>query len=423
MLKTKKERKKQYFLLLATGLLFTVIIDGFLIRMEYKAYQDKMHLLSVMMSSEDSFQAATELLKGNSKQKGGKGELILQENGYLSGHNIYWKQYRQQMTVTVVISAALYAAYLGAMWLVYHVEKNKRLAVLHELEKVLEEYRNGVYDSVLSGTISGADEKERRIFDTLDSFGGHLDMMSRQIAIEKEEIKSLVTDISHQLKTPVAAIKTCFELLQRDGLAQEERKEFAERCNQQLQGLENLLADLLNISRMETGMIQIKKEDEVVFDTLVEAINRVYLKAEEKEICIEMDAGEKWNSLRVMHDRKWLCEAFINILENAVKYSFPKTNITICMMKRTSFLRIEVQDQGIGIQKREFNDIFKRFYRGRSEYVKHQPGSGIGLYLTREIIIRHGGTITVSSAGPNNRGGSKFVIQLPYKSSNKFMNE
>lgn len=420
MPQNRKAYQSKYFLLLTVGLLFTVITDIFIFRLESQAYQDKIRLLSVMLETEDDFQTAADLLKGSSKEKGAAGKQILENYGYLSGYdNTYWKQCREQMIVTAVVSFILYAAYMSVIWTVYRIEKTRRLAVLTELEKILDDFRNGSYASLQISSMFKADERERRIFDTMDSFGEHLDMMSRQIASDKEEIKSLVTDISHQLKTPVAALKTCFEILQREGLAEEEKKEFSERCNQQLQGLENLLAALLNISRMETGMIEIKKEWEIVFDTLLESINRVYLKAEEKAIRMEMEADAELQQLRIPHDRKWLCEAFINILENAVKYSPLKTKIIIRMMKRTTFLRIEIQDQGIGIQKEEYNEIFKRFYRGRSEYVKKQPGSGVGLYLTREIISRHGGIITVSSAGKNNGGGSKFVIQLPYQYSQR----
>ncbi|HEX3022526.1 MAG TPA: HAMP domain-containing sensor histidine kinase [Lachnospiraceae bacterium] len=240
----------------------------------------------------------------------------------------------------------------------------------------------------------------------------YLRLLNERVRIEKEVTKSLVTDISHQLKTPVAALKTSFEILQQDNLSISEKKEFADRCSLQIQGIENLLEALINISRMETGMIEIKLENQCIFDTVLQGVNRVLQKADEKGIQIEMEAEEELQEMEVPHDRKWLCEAFINILENAVKYSPSETCISIRMMRRVSFMRIEIADQGIGIPISEYNQVFKRFYRGISREVKVQAGSGVGLYLTREIISRHNGTVSVSAG---EKGiGSVFTIQLPY---------
>lgn len=247
----------------------------------------------------------------------------------------------------------------------------------------------------------------------LESLGNTLKILQEQMKVEKEETKSLVTDISHQLKTPVAALKACFEILQQTDLSEEEREEFSMRCNQQLRGLENMLGALINISRMETGMIEIHREDVCIFDTFVEAVNRVYVKSKEKNISIEVETEAEITKLKVFHDKKWLCEAFINVLENGIKYSPSGSRITTRFIMRTTFLRIEIEDQGLGIKREEVSQIFKRFYRGQSDKVKAEEGSGVGLYLTREIISRHGGTITVYSS-KTGENGSVFVFQIPY---------
>ena len=103
----------------------------------------------------------------------------------------------------------------------------------------------------------------------------------------------------------------------------------------------------------------------------------------------------------------------INLLENAIKYSDDNTKIEIRIRKRVSFLRIEMEDEGIGIPKEEYNRIFQRFYRGNSPRVRKESGSGVGLYLTREIITKHNGTIRVSAGKYGS--GTLFIIQLPYE--------
>ena len=112
--------------------------------------------------------------------------------------------------------------------------------------------------------------------------------------------------------------------------------------------------------------------------------------------------------MAISHDPHWTREAIANILENAVKYSGRDTCIQIRMMRRTSFLRIEIEDQGIGIDSRDYSKIFQRFYRGTAPQVKKEDGSGVGLYLTRSILEAQGGSISVSAG----KQGSIFKIHL-----------
>ena len=97
-----------------------------------------------------------------------------------------------------------------------------------------------------------------------------------------------------------------------------------------------------------------------------------------------------------------------------MKYSPGNTKIHIRMMRLTTFLRIEIEDQGIGIPRENYHKIFKRFYRGEEEEVRKAEGSGVGLYLTREILEHHSGSVTVSSQYGKKRQGSTFVVQIPY---------
>jgi signal transduction histidine kinase len=163
---------------------------------------------------------------------------------------------------------------------------------------------------------------------------------------------------------------------------------------------------------METGIMELSKREMPVFDTIVTAVNRIYPHAEEKKIEISLTAEDELKELLVPHDNKWLSEAIINVLENAVKYSPPQTEITLRMLRREAFLRIEIEDKGIGIPSNERNKVFRRFYRGESYIVREQSGSGVGLYLAREILERHQGSIIVTT--PADRTGSLFVLQIPY---------
>ena len=236
---------------------------------------------------------------------------------------------------------------------------------------------------------------------------------------EKEGTKELVADISHQLKTPIAALDTSFSILLQENLSVEERTEFTKRCRNALDGLEILLQSLLQISRLEAGLIQIEKSQQSLSDIILIAVNRVYPKASEKNIELSFDCESSLEKMKIMLDKKWLSEALINVLDNAIKYSPRDSKIDIRLQKRNMILRIEIEDQGIGIPSEEYHKVFQRFFRGTIQQVKEANGSGIGLYLARKIIEEHHGTISVSSNWNRSLGtekkypGSTFLIQLP----------
>lgn len=414
----RKRMKKDYLYVGLVLFVMMIIVDLFLYRMEERNYQEKLSIIVSMINSEDVLSTATSLLKGEITEVSENDKSKLEKYGYNDTFEDKYKKERNQRLLYIVLgSGAVYTLLMALIKILLSVEEQRYKKDLNDIGRVITNLRNGTYDfSMIQGNVDLGTEYSK-IYMELESLGDKLKILYEQMKIEKEETKSLVTDISHQLKTPVAALKACFEILQQNALSEQEREEFSMRCNQQLRGLENMLAALINISRMETGIIEINREEACIFDTFVDAVNRVFVKSNEKNITIEVEAEVEIEQLKIFHDRRWLCEAFINILENAIKYSPPESCITTCFILRTTFLRIEVEDQGIGIPREEVNQVFKRFYRGQSEKVKAQEGSGVGLYLTREIISRHGGTITVYSTKTGGKG-SIFVFQIPYTKPN-----
>ena len=248
--------------------------------------------------------------------------------------------------------------------------------------------------------------------DTFWKLAKKMRLKSEALAEEKDHTKTLVTDISHQLKTPLAALKTCFSIYLEADSAQE-KKEFERRCRFQLEKLENLIASLIHISRLESSLILLRQEPSSLRSILIDAVNAAYEKATSKQISIE---AEDFPDLSLFLDKKWTAEALFNILDNAAKYSSRGTSIQIRVEKLYSFVRIEIEDQGVGIPKTEYNNIFKRFYRGQNETVQNSEGSGVGLYLSRKILEQQGGTVSVKASKTQ---GSVFVVQLPFDSAKK----
>lgn len=186
---------------------------------------------------------------------------------------------------------------------------------------------------------------------------------------------------------------------------EKETAEFLNRMEQQTKKLDFLIQSMVKMSRLETGIIEIRKKDVSVYDTLYRAVSAIVPRAGKKQMKIYVDCEE---DLTVSHDSKWTEEAVFNLLENAVKYTDAGGKIWISAKKEEFFTRISVKDTGKGIAKERQAEIFQRFYR--EPEVHDEEGIGVGLYLAREIISMQEGYIeVVSEAG----AGAEFRIFLP----------
>lgn len=361
-------------------------------------------------------QIAADLMKGNENLEAvDMGMDILKEYGYDTDYkSVFSDRTRESAVRLALFYMVLYLVICGMLFGAQILLKKKREGEFCRLQGILEHFYNGNYDYLSE---EYGENRETLLYNRIESLGQKLQWNEERLQREKEETKALVTDLSHQLKTPVASIKMCFQLLEEENLQPEEQKEFMERLGEQIVHLDGLLAALVNISRMETGMITIQKEDANIFETVVQAVNQVYMKAEEKEIEIALDSSSlEMEKLTLPHDIKWTKEAIVNVLENAIKYSPEHSRIQITMEKQIHFFRIEIRDEGIGIEREEMNRIFQRFYRGKHEVIKRAEGSGVGLYLTRKILEEQGGNITVVFPyGREKTKGSTFAIMLSLK--------
>lgn len=233
-----------------------------------------------------------------------------------------------------------------------------------------------------------------------------LKAQNKQIEDDKNEIKSLISDIAHQLKTPLTNLKMYGEFLQYDNLTEEERRDFQETIMVSLNELSFLVESMIKMSRLESGVIQLKPCYESLNETILLAIGQIRKKAQFKNIILELNEKEK---VTILHDRNWTIESVFNILENAVKYTKENGVINISIQSYEIFARIDIEDNGIGISEEELPKIFSRFYRGKN--VGDAEGIGIGLYLAREIVSKQGGYIKVKSK----KQGTVFSIFLPIK--------
>ena len=221
---------------------------------------------------------------------------------------------------------------------------------------------------------------------------------------EKEEIRGMIADTAHQLRTPLANMESYLELLETMDWEEKERENYLVALGESQEKLRVVAEGLIKMARLESRIIQIRKEARDLQETLLESILQVKKEAEEKhiEIRLEMTEGEQ-----APHDRQWLGEAVYNLLDNSVKYSEEYGQILMTVVRNEMFTEIRVRDWGRGIEEGEENLVFGRFYRGKN--VSGEKGFGLGLYLAREIVHQHGGFLRLKRQEP----GLSVSIYLP----------
>ena len=225
---------------------------------------------------------------------------------------------------------------------------------------------------------------------------------SAHIAEERDKIKELISDISHQTKTPIANLLLYSELLEDSELSEEQRGNVS-AIHHQTEKLRFLIDALVKLSRLENGILVLSPRAEPLEPILRGVLEQYAPKAAAKGLSLSMEPIE----LSAVCDPKWTAEAVGNLVDNAIKYT-RSGGVTLSAQAYELFVRIDVTDTGEGIPEAEQAKIFSRFYR--SEANRDSDGVGVGLYLAREIVTQEGGYIKVSSIPDK---GSVFSVFLP----------
>lgn len=289
--------------------------------------------------------------------------------------------------VSLIIAAAVIAA-----------ERGKSARLLRRMDKMLEQamtqgFTEQDYDESMLSSV------ETKLARYLASSS----VSARNLQEEKDKIKTLVADISHQTKTPLANILLYTQLLAEKPLDGESH-ECVERLEGQAEKLRSLIEALVKTSRLESGVLALQPRPSPLASMLREAVAQFAPAAEEKGISLTLASSDGDGTF----DPKWTAEAVCNLIDNAVKYTPPGGGVTVNTHCYEMFCRVDVSDTGSGIPETEQAKIFRRFYRrsGNSQI----QGVGIGLYLARQIAERQGGYIKLSSRAGE---GSTFSLYLP----------
>lgn len=286
---------------------------------------------------------------------------------------------------------------------------------LRFFQKRLSEFTNSLcrtLDDMMNGserpfTDLEAETSLARISHRLERLYNIMQINRHKAEEEKADLQSLLSDISHQTKTPISNLKMINDTLLTRRMTEEQQKEFLQAAGSQLDKLDFLIQAMVKTSRLETGVITLEKKPAPFTDTFTAALNSVLAPLEKKQITLSVNCPD---DLTFSHDSRWTAEALYNILDNAVKYTPAYGRIRVNVQEWEMYFKIDISDTGRGIPEKEQAAIFKRFYRAKA--VHDIDGIGIGLFLAREIITLQGGYILVAS---NVGCGSTFSVFLPRK--------
>lgn len=308
------------------------------------------------------------------------------------------------MAVWCMITAALVALSTGAVWYGQGKYRERELAEISSmLECVLDGREFPEYVPCRETLSSKIQHQLSRLQRMTKGYHARLEQ-------DRDSIKNLITEIAHQMRTPLTNIETYLDFLQDPDLSRTERESYLKAASLSEKKIHFLAESFIRMSRLEHRIIRICPDDTDLLLTLEEAADQVRRKAQGQGLRIRTDFPEQ---LLHPHDADWLGEAVFNLLDNAVKYSLlaadkaagnagencqeagsrtgERNEILLGARQNEMFVRIWVSDHGTGIEEEDEAKVFQRFYRGSN--AKKTEGFGLGLYLTREIVLLHNGFV------------------------------
>ncbi len=220
---------------------------------------------------------------------------------------------------------------------------------------------------------------------------------------QKRYLADMLSDISHQVKTPMAAITIMSDLLKTPGLSEEQRMAYVEKIDGQVDRINWLIRNLLASSQLEADMLELKPEEVSAEELLADVLSPLYVMAEEKGVLLQVETAPE---IRLSCDRKWTAEALSNIVKNCIEHTGAGGTVSVKVMQTNFSTEVTIRDTGEGIAKEHLPYIFKRFYK--------VPGAasgsvGIGLSMSKQLILRQNGTVDVKSEVGK---GTEFLVKL-----------
>ncbi len=331
------------------------------------------------------------------------GENIFEDYGYINNTN-YIKELDTQLNDYLVIGIVLIIS-INLLWLgTICLNKKKQDKNIEELITYFKDLNENRYKLDII-------ENDEKMFSKLKNEIYKTTILLKELAYqnekEKTDLSNTLADISHQIRTPITSIGIMINnIIDNPNMEKELKDEFIKDISKQIDWIASLSVALLKLAKVDAGTIKIEKKKVSVNELIENVISNLAIMIEVKNINIVKDIRTK-NNEDIFYDLdyKWQLEAISNILKNAIEYSDNNSNIYITVQKSEVFLKINIKDEGKGINPKDIKNIFKRFYKGQNA---SDSSIGIGLALSKALIEKNDGTIKVKS---KENSGTEFEIK------------
>lgn len=280
-------------------------------------------------------------------------------------------------------------AFVSSLFTLFFAFHAKREGLYHQAISIIRSFLKGDFTTHLPRSYEGT---LFQLFANVDNLASALQTKGEEEYKAKIFLKDTISDISHQLKTPLTALNMYNEIIKSEPNNPTTITEFSQKSMLALSRMEQLIQSLLKIARLDSQNIMFEKESLLMFDLVKQAIEELTVRAsnEGKQIII---SGKK--DIQVHCDLQWTREALENIIKNALDHTSTGGHIYISWGSSLAMVRVSISDDGVGIDPEEIHHVFKRFYRSKNS--KNVQGVGLGLSLAKSIVEGQGGLLSVQS--------------------------
>lgn len=400
-MKNKIELKKMIFISIIIMIIFNILFIIFYIY-QYKTYTQNYNnkldaILNEVIEKYPNVKKSEliEILNSDSTDK----QSVLEQYGIDIEDDSAILENDSFFTNVLALNIVIFVVFFCLILITFLIYNHKKDKELNEITKYIEEINRGNYKlDIDDNTEDELSILKNEVYKTT--------IMLKEVAEnsvkDKVNLKDSLSDISHQLKTPLTSIMIMLDNITEDkDMDPEIRDEFIRDIKREIVNIRFLVESLLKLSKIDSNTIKFVNKEEKVKDLIDEAMKKVAVLCDLKDIKINVYGGEE----NLICDIKWQVEAITNILKNCVEHSYSGESIDISYEKNNIYLEIRIKDKGVGISKKDLPHIFERFYKCENS---SSEGVGIGLALSKSIIESNNGSIDVES---ELNKGTTFIIK------------
>lgn len=379
----KKDNIKSLVIIMSLNIILNIIFISITTYMEYHYYVQNVNNVILSVIGKDEIEAVKIL----NSDKPIYQEVDLTKYGITkesSVINSMTKTYHQSLIINIVVSILIN---LLITYLLYKMLSRYRKKIIN-VTKYVEDINNHNYTLLINENDEG---ELSRLRNELYKITVTLKEENINVSKQKESLKEALSDISHQIKTPLTSINILLDSLDNPDMDPKTRNEFLSEIQSQVSKIEFLTLTLLKLARFDTNTIKFKREKINIYQLLQEVLDNVSVLLEVKNISLNINCSKK---ITMIGDYKWELEALTNIVKNAIEYSYDNSKIDINVLDNALYTKINIQDYGCGIPQNEISHIFERFYKASNT---SKNSFGIGLSLAKKIIEEDNGHIKAIS--------------------------